>query len=46
MNKIVNILQRKAENVADLKNRVLLVAGEVINRTRGKLGAWTWQIWA
>ena len=46
MNKIVNILQKKARNVADLKNRVLLVAAGVLNRTQGKLGAWTWRIWA
>jgi len=29
-----------------LKNRVLLVAAEVVNRTQGKLGAWFWWIWA
>jgi len=45
MNKIVNILQRKVRIVADLKNRVLLVAGEVINRIQGKLGALPWRIW-
>jgi hypothetical protein len=39
MNKIMNILQKKARNVADLKSRVLLVAGGVLNRTQGKLEA-------
>jgi len=46
MNKIVNILQKKARDVADLKSRVLLVAAEVLNRTRGKLGPRVWRIWA
>ena len=29
-----------------LKNRVLLVAGDPVNRTRGKLGPRFWRIWA
>jgi hypothetical protein len=29
-----------------LKNRVLLVAGDLVNRTRGKLGPRSWRIWA
>ena len=31
--------------MATLKNRVLLVAADVVNRTRGKLGVRFWRIW-
>jgi hypothetical protein len=30
--------------VLNLKSRALLVAGEVVNRTRGKLGPWSCRI--